>query len=291
MITLLEKIRQTLEVPVIRVGQSEVSLWSIVSVLGMVTLLFWGASVFRRVLVTRVLARTGLELGVREAVGSMARYVVLLLGAAGILQTAGLDLTALSVFAGAIGIGLGLGLQNITNNFVSGLIILLERPIKVGDRIEVGGIDGDVMEIGGRSTRIQTNDNITIIVPNSRFVSENVINWKYSDSIVRFRIPIGVAYHSDPRDIERILLDVARANPDVLQEPPPQVWLRSFGDNAINFELLAWNRTLVHRKGKLVSDLNRAIYEAFEKHRVEIPFPQRVVHLPGPPPETSGTPT
>lgn len=271
--------RQALEFPVIRFGKTEVTFWAILSLVVLVCLLFWTAGLVRRILVNRVLTRSSLDLGVREAIGSIVRYAVLLFGTLGILQTAGFDLTTLGVFAGAIGIGLGLGLQHITNNFISGLIILIERPIKVGDRIEIGPVDGDVVEIGGRSTRILTNDNITIIVPNSRFVTENVVNWKHTDSRVRVRIPVGVAYGTDPRLVEQVLLEVAATNPDVLADPEPKVWFRGFGDSALNFELLAWNASLLHRRGQLMSDLNHSIVRAFAIHGIEIPFPQRDVHI------------
>ncbi len=274
-----DALREALAFPVVNFGKTQISAYSLLTVLVLITLLWWVAGRIRVLLVERVLARTKLELGVREAIGSMVRYAVLLMGGLSVLQSVGFDLTALSVFAGAIGIGLGLGLQNITNNFISGLIILIERPIKVGDRIEVGNVDGDVVEIGGRSTRVLTNDNISIIVPNSRFVSENVVNWKHTDNRVRFHIPVGVAYGTDSRKVEKVLLEVARANRDVLAEPPPKVWFRQFGESSLDFELLVWNSSLVHRRGQFVSDLNHAILAAFRENEIEIPFPQRVVHM------------
>jgi len=125
------------------------------------------------------------------------------------------------VLAGAVGIGLGFGLQNIVNNFVSGLIILFEKPIKVGDRIEVDDVEGDVVRISGRSTEVLTNDNISIIIPNSKFITENVVNWSHTDRKVRFRIPVNVAYGSDVQLVERLLLQVAAENKDVLEQPRP----------------------------------------------------------------------
>jgi len=220
-----------------------------------------------------------LDLGAREAIGSLFRYFVLFLGSIIIIQSAGIDLTALSVLAGAIGVGIGFGLQNIANNFISGVIILLERPIKVGDRVEVGDIDGRVVAIGARATTVITNDNIAVIVPNSRFISEPVVNWTQNDPRVRFKIPVGVAYGSDLRLVERLLLQVARENPDVLDDPAPVVRLMAFGDSAVEFELRVWSTTLVHKRGKLISDLNFAIYDTFQQHGIEMPFPQRDVHI------------
>lgn len=145
------------------------------------------------------------------------------------------------------------------NNFISGLIILFERPIKVGERIVVGDVEGDVVRIGGRSAEVVTNDNITIIVPNSKFITENVINWSHNERRVRFSIPVQVAYGSDARLVERLLLRVAERDTDVLEFPVPAVRLMEFGDSGLRFELRAWSTTLIQRKGLLTSNLNFAI--------------------------------
>jgi small-conductance mechanosensitive channel len=205
--------------------------------------------------------------------------VILVAGVVVGLQTIGIDLTALSVAAGGLGIGIGFGLQNIANNFMSGFIVLLERPIKVGDRIQVAGTEGRVVDIHARATTVLTNDNIAILIPNSRFITENVINWSYSDTKVRFRVPVGVSYNSDPRLVEKLLLTVAAKNQDVLTEPAPAVRFLEFGDSSLNFELRVWSSSLVHRKGKLISDLNFAILEIFRENNIEIPFPQRDIHI------------
>ncbi|MGH2567155.1 MAG: mechanosensitive ion channel family protein [Bacteroidota bacterium] len=227
----------------------------------------------------RLLTRTRMDIGLRQAVGTITRYAVVVVGLLIILQTAGIDLTTLNILAGAVGIGVGFGLQNIANNFISGLIILFERPIKIGDRIEVGNVEGDVVHIGARSTAVVTNDNITIIIPNSLLISENVINWSHNDNKVRFKIPVSVAYGSDVRLVERILLEVAGENPDVLNDPKPGVRFIEFGENGLLFELRAWTDTLTHRKGLLISSLNFGIYDKFKQHKIGIPFPQRDIHI------------
>jgi len=183
------------------------------------------------------------------------------------------------VLAGAVGIGVGFGLQNVVSNFIAGIIIMFERPIKIGDRIIVGGVEGNVVEIGARGTTVLNNDNIAVIVPNSKFITEDVINWKYNDDRVRFRIPVGVAYGSDARQVERVLLEVAAADADVMQDPAPAVRLMAFGDDGLLFELRAWSRSLVDQKGKLISQLNFAIYDRFRQEGIEFPFPQRDLHL------------
>lgn len=183
------------------------------------------------------------------------------------------------MLAGAVGIGVGFGLQNVISNFFAGLIIMFERPIKVGDRIEVDKVEGDVLEIGARSTVVLINDNIAIIVPNSKFITENVVNWKYNDGKVRFRIPVGVAYGTDVRLVEKVLLEVADAAKDVMEHPAPVVRLMKFGDSALEFELRVWSETQVHRKGALVSAINLAICDKFREYGIEIPFPQRDIHI------------
>lgn len=274
-----QHIRDYITMPLVTLGSTSLTLLTIVQLVALVALLFYLSNKLRSWVVEGLLSRTRMEIGIRQATGSIIRYVVLVVGFVIILQTAGIDLTALNVLAGAVGIGLGFGLQNIVNNFISGLIILFERPIKVGDRIVVGNVEGDVVRIGGRSTEVVTNDNITIIVPNSKFITENVINWSHNDRKVRFRIPVSVAYGSDVRLVERLLLEAATENPDILEQPPPGVRLMEFGDNGLVFELRAWSTSLIHRKGLLVSNLNFTILEKFTGHGIQIPYPQRDLHI------------
>jgi small-conductance mechanosensitive channel len=275
----LEPLKAFLNFPLLRLGEAEITLWTLIYFLILFVLLLYFAGKVRQLLISRLLVRTKLDVGARQAVGSITRYLVIFIGFLIILQTVGINLTTLNVIAGAVGIGVGFGLQNIASNFISGLIILLERPIKIGDRIEVGNVEGDVIEIGARSTMVLTNDNIAIIVPNSKFISENVINWKYTDAKVRFKIPVSVAYGSDIKLVEKLLLEIAKENPDVLADPPPVVRFLEFGNSGLLFELRPWSTTLVHRKGRLISSLNFAIYERFKEHQIEIPFPQRDLHI------------
>lgn len=265
--------------PLFGLGTVQVSLASLVylslAVVTLVVITRW----IRRWIVTGLLARTKLDTGAKLAVGTIFQYLALLLGFLVILQTAGIDVTSLNVVAGALGIGIGFGLQNVVSNFVSGLIILIERPVKVGDRVEVGAVEGEVLEVRARSTTVLTNDNIAIIIPNSKLITENVVNWSYNDSKVRFRVPVKVAYGSNARQVEKLLLEVAAENPDVLKQPPPGVRLMAFEDSGLLFELRAWSTTLMHRKGVLVSSLNFAILEKLGEHGVLIPFPRIDVQL------------
>lgn len=275
----LDQARKLLEIPLVTIGDKPVTLWLIGYVLVLVVVLFWASKRVQMLLSEKLLMRTGLSASGRHAVGAISRYLILLLGLLVIIQTAGIDLTTLNVLAGAVGIGVGFGLQNVISNFFAGLIIMFERPIKVGDRIEVDNVEGDVLEIGTRSTVVLTNDNIAIIVPNSKFITENVVNWKYNDGKVRFRIPVGVAYGTDVKLVEKVLLEVAKSQEDVMDNPPPVVRLMKFGDSALEFELRVWSETQVHRKGVLTSAINFAICEKFEEHGIVIPFPQRDLHI------------
>jgi small-conductance mechanosensitive channel len=182
------------------------------------------------------------------------------------------------VVFGLLSVGIGFGLQHVASNFVSGLIILFERPIKIGDRITIGDVWGDVVNISLRATLIRTVDNISIIVPNSEFITSRVINWSHRDPKVRVHIPVGVAYGSDVPLVIKSLLEVAKNHPEVMKDPAPKVWFAEFGDSSLNFELLIW--TLDPKKRPdVLSELNRGIDDIFRKNKIEIPFPQRDLHV------------
>jgi len=217
-------------------------------VLVLLSALIWVTGWLTRTVTDRVQARRGIDVGIAQAVGTIFRYAVVALGALVILQSAGIDLSALTVLAGALGVGLGFGLQNVASNFISGLIILFERPIKVGDRVEVGQVMGDVRRIAARATTVVTNDNIAIIVPNSDFITQRVTNWSHGTPVVRLRVPVGVSYASDPEAIRRRRLEVAGHHDGVLAEPKPDVIFAEFGDSSLNFELRVWTRDFTQGK-------------------------------------------
>jgi len=275
----LVQLRAWLDIPLLPIGGTRFTLWMLLYLLVLFALLVYVTGKLKGWMVERLLARTRIDIGVRQAVGSIFRYVIVAIGFMIILQTAGINLSALTVLAGALGIGVGFGLQNITNNFLSGLIILFERPIKVGDRIDVGKVTGDVVKISPRATTIVTNDNIAIIVPNSEFISSQVINWSYTNRDVRLNFPVGVAYHSDPELVRKALLEVAADHPGVLKERNADVLLQEFGDSSLNFILRVWTRDYTTTPGVLRSELNYAICKKFKEHGIEIPFPQRDLHV------------
>ncbi len=272
-------LRSLWNLPLYTSGEATITLGTVVYLAVVVIALFYVTGKIKNWVVERLLSGSHVDVGVRHAVGAIVRYVVVSLGLIVILQTAGINLSTLTVLFGALGVGVGFGLQSITNNFVSGIILLLERPIKVGDRIEVGEVHGDVVNISPRATTIVTNDNIAIIVPNADFISSKVVNWSYTNRDVRFNFPVGVSYSSDPEQVRIILLDVARAHPGVLKEPPPTVLFHEFGESSLNFILRVWTREFATIPGVLRSELNLAISRAFKERGIEIPFPQRDLHI------------
>jgi small-conductance mechanosensitive channel len=236
---------------------------------------FWLSARTKSFLFNRFLVNSGLDRSLQYAVSQIVSNIVLVVGVFIVLDNAGIHLATLAVFAGAVGVGIGFGLQNIASNFISGLVILAERPITIGDRVEVAGITGQVQQIRARSTVILTNDNITMIVPNTKFIDSPVTNWTYGDPRVRFRVPVGVAYGSDLEKARTALLEVARENPQVLDEPSPTVFLEAFGGSSINLELVVWSKEMSYRPRRFRSDLNFAIARKLREAGVEIPSPQR----------------
>ncbi len=265
--------------PLFELSGSSVSLGTIFYIILAFIFLSYVSRKVKKFLVEGLLARANFDKSLTATIGTVTRFGILLVGSIVIIQSAGIDLSALSLLAGALGVGIGFGLQNITDNFISGIIILFEKPIKVGDRIEVGDVEGDVVSISVRATTVQTNDNISVIVPNSEFISSQVINWSHNDRNIRFRLPVGVSYNDDPVEVKRVLLEVAANNPNVLNEPEPKVFFDGFGDSSLDFTLAVWTDTMTDRPKILKSELYFEIFNRFKEKGIEIPFPQRDVHI------------
>jgi small-conductance mechanosensitive channel len=272
-------LKQSLDIQLFSLGGASFTIWTLLYLSILFFLLVFVSRRIKNWLMNSVLARRDVEIGVRQAIATIFHYVFVFIGFLIILSTAGIDLTTLNVLAGAIGIGVGFGLQTVANNFISGLIILFERPIKVGDRIQVGDITGDVARIAARATSIRTNDNIDIIVPNAEFISSQVINWSHSDREVRLHVPVGVSYSSDPEKVRDILLEVAAEHKGILKSPPPDVIFMEFGDSSLNFDLRVWTSEYITKPKILRSDMNFAIQKKFKERGIEIPFPQRDIHI------------
>jgi potassium efflux system protein len=270
-----------LNTPIINVGESNYSALQLLLLLAFTVGLWFAVSAVTRLFRIYVLSRTGAELRVQEVITILTQYTLAFLGLIVLLQIWGLDVSSLAIIASVLGVGIGFGIQNITNNFISGLIITLERPIQVGDFVKVAELMGTVERIGARSTEIRTLDQVTIIVPNSRFLETEVVNWSHGDPVSRIRIPVGIAYDSDTDRVQTALLEAARSHPDVLIRPAPQVWFQGFGDSALNFELMVWTGE-PKKQFRVKSDLYYRIEASLRRHGITIPFPQRDLHLRSP---------
>ncbi|CDN12599.1 Potassium efflux system KefA protein / Small-conductance mechanosensitive channel [Richelia intracellularis] len=227
---------------------------------------------------SRVLPVLRISLGIQEAIAVICRYALIGIGSVILLQVWGVDLSPLAILARALGVGIGFGFQDIAKNFGSGIVLLFERPIQVGDFVEVGQYMGNVEHIGSRSVVIITLYRVSIIVPNSRFLETEVINWSHQSPVSRIHIPVGVAYGSDIEKVKLALLDAANAHKDVLKSPTFQVFFQGFGDSALNFELLVWINNPSHQPA-IKSEVYFLIAASMEKYQIEIPFPQQYLHV------------
>lgn len=237
------------------------------------------ARVTRNWLVPKLFRRTQVDEGVQHATARIVGYCIWVIGALVGLPLLGIPLNSVVIAFSALGVGLGFGLQNIADNFVSGLILLLERPVKLGDRIQVGDVFGRVQEIRARSTVVETNENLSILVPNSELISKNVTNLTHNGPMTRFRFPVGVAYGSDVDEVKDALEGVAKAHPAILDKPAPEALFMAFGDSSLEFILRAAAREATHLPDVLTSDVNFAIWHELKKRGIKIPFPQRDLHL------------
>jgi small-conductance mechanosensitive channel/CRP-like cAMP-binding protein len=264
--------------PMFEIGNNRYSLSQLGSLVLIIIAVFWVSHGLSNWLKRGVLVRMGLDRGTREVIAAFIRYLFTLIGFLVVLQTAGVNLSSLTLIAGVVGIGLGFGLQNLASNFISGLTLLVEQPIRVGDFIEVNDLLGTVENISIRSTTVRTLDGVFVIVPNVKFVESNVINWSYRDPRCRLHIPVGVAYGSDTLLVSEALLEAARKNQRVLSDPPPRVWFRSFGDSALVFELLVWINQPTESE-PIKSSLNFQIERELRTRHIHVPFPQRDLHI------------
>jgi small-conductance mechanosensitive channel len=230
------------------------------------------------VLSETVFPQRQLKPGVRISVSRLLHYVFVLVGFLLALAVLGVEFRNITIIGGALGVGIGFGLQGIVNNFVSGLILLFERPIKVGDYVSIGNQWGEIKHMGMRATVVQTFDRSEIVVPNSELVSNRVTNWTLSDRFVRLIIAVGVAYGSDVTLVMETLMECAMANSKVMRLPEPQVFFRKFGESALDFELRVWISNVDDRR-QTESDLHRDIDQKFRQAGIEIAFPQRDLHL------------
>lgn len=232
----------------------------------------------KRILENYLLSKLQMDVGIKHTIMTLTGYAGWILIVLMTLSVVGINLKNLAIVFGALSVGIGFGLQNVVNNFVSGLIILFERPIKEGDWVVINGHEGIVKNIRIRATELETFTSASVLIPNAEILSGNVINWTHSDMTGRIDIPVRVSYHSDLNKVKDILLKIAQKNKRVLKNPAPYVWLLNFGDNAVELELRAMTAEVMS-KGTIRSELMFQIFKTFEKEGIEIPFPKRVIQI------------
>lgn len=276
---LLAILRRVMSIPVIVMGGASITLWTIVSAVIILMAFFFASQLLRAYLDYRIYPRLGIDQGLGYVLNTLLNYAALGIGLLIALKIVGLDLRFLLVFAGAVGIGVGLGLQSLAANIISGFSIIFGGKVRKGDWIEMGGTLGEVTNIYLASAKIRTRDNIEYLIPNADLVTSTIVNYSLSSSFIRMDLPVGVGYDADPREVEKILLDVAAAEPLVSDYRAPAVRFVAYGDNSINFELLFWIDVHHTARRRVRSVLYFATFEALKAAGIEIPFPQRDLHI------------
>ena len=259
-------------------GDMTITFSAVLAALMVVVVTWLVTKVVRFILDHEILPRLNLRMGVPIAISTIVGYVLVVTGFVLAMAALGIDLTKVTLLAGAVGVGVGLGLQNVVNNFASGLILMLERPINVGDQIDVGGVVGEVKRIGVRSSTIRTSQGAEVIVPNADLASKQVTNWTLSDRARRYEIDVGVAYGSDPARVLKLLEGAAADLPEVQKVPPPRALFSGFGDSSLDFRLYAWVES-VDIGMQAQNSLRMAVLRALDEAGIEIPFPQRDLHI------------
>lgn len=273
----MEKIQRFLEYKIINLENFSLTPYHIILIIAVVVLLkiaLWGI----KKVVTRHEVKDRFGAGRQHALYQIIKYVLVIIAVVVVLESIGIRLTFLFAGSAALLIGIGFGLQQIFNDFISGLILLFEGTIQVDDVIEVEGIVGKVNRIGLRTSEIETRDNIVMIMPNSKFTTDKVINWSHNMQPTRVSIPVGVAYGTNTKLIQKVLLECAEGHNWVVKKPGPVVRFRDFGDSSLQFELLVYTNNMF-RRGKLQSDIRFLIDKKFRENGILIPFPQRDIHI------------
>jgi small-conductance mechanosensitive channel len=258
------------DVRLFSLGGTPITLFDLGFVVVALILLLVFTSLLQRLVAKRLMARSHLDPGTREALGSLVRYVTLVIGFMVIMQAAGINLTAFGFLVGAVGVGVGFGLQNIISNFISGIVVMVERPVKPGDRVEVAGTEGSVLEIGARATTLLTNDNVAAIVPNQKLITETVKNWRHGDGTWQLRVALAIKSDSDPQAARAAMLAIAAANADVLQQPAPVVRLTSLAGGSLTLEMRIETSLDVLQHADVVSALHFALLEELGRRGVHL---------------------
>ena len=278
---LLTKLNEIFTTQILDIGGNKFSIATIVSLISLVILTFFASRIISEIIRRSLLSRLRINRGLQEAITVFIKYVLITFSSAIILQTAGINLSSLAVVAGVVGIGIGFGLQNLASNFISGLVLLFEQTLKVGDYIEIGELKGTIERISIRSTILRTEDDLFVIVPNQRFIENNTVNWSYAGHTCRIHVPVNVAYDTDLLVLTEALLTAARHEPRVLSNPSPEVWFHAFGKESLEFKLLVWIDD-PDANEPIRSSLNFRIAYEFRARGIKIPFPTREIILHNP---------
>jgi len=262
-----------------QVGSNRVSVLAAIKLILAVALLWLLAQWLGRLIENRISRAAYVNAGMQVALVKLSKFVLLVLAFLLALDAVGIDLTALAVFGGALGVGLGFGLQRIASNFISGFIVLFDRSIRPGDVITIDNKLGWVQELHARYVVVKDRDGVERLIPNEMLITNEVINWSYSDRNVRLKIPVSISYDNDPEQALALLETAARANPRVLADPAPTTRLMAFGESGIELELRVWIQDPEAGMGSVLSDINLAIWRAFKAAGIVIPYPQRDLHI------------
>ncbi len=272
----------------LNLGKTRVSLLSVMKLVLLIALFVTVAFWLARVIENRVKASPHMSASFQVGVVKFAKFFLIAAAFLLALDTLGIDLTALTIFGGALGVGIGFGLQRIASNFISGFILILDRSIKPGDVITIGNKFGWVEELRARYIVVRNRDGEENLIPNENLITSEVINWSYTDPNVRIKLPVQISYHDDPEQALALLIAAAQASPRVLSDPEPAARLLEFGDNGICLELRVWIRDPQNGIGNVRTEVNLAIWRAFKDAGITIPFPQRDVWIKTPHPGLAG---
>jgi small-conductance mechanosensitive channel len=255
--------------PLFQLGKTEFTFGQLVAILVGIAILFAISGVLNRLLMNQMQSRGHIDVSTRYTVAALARYTVLVVGFMVVMETAGVNLTAFSVLAGAVGVGVGFGLQNIVSNFISGLIVMFERPVRIGDRIEVGGVEGDVLRIGARATQITTAEGSIVIMPNQKFITDPVKNWADREGHSPLVLSVNVDKTSDLRQAAELLAAAVRQHQAIVKKPATDVWLTGVSGNA-SFKILAWVGGGAGDRSRITHELYLSIAETLAEGGIKL---------------------
>lgn len=278
-VSLLEPLAETLKSATLRVGVSTISVYDVGWGIFIFFVFIWGALFLSHLVDTRLKSLRDVTPSARVLIGKVSKIVLVILAFLVALTTMGIDLTALAVFGGALGVGLGFGLQKVVSNFISGVILLMDRSIKPGDVIEIQDTYGTINKLAARYASVITRDGTEYLIPNENMITQPVINWSHTHRVVRRKVPLIVSYDTDLDLARTLMADAAKGLERVLQEPPPRALIKGFGDNGVNLELRFWINDPQNGVSNIGSNVMSAIWEKFRAAGIEFPFPQRVVHI------------